>query len=70
VISFVVDGVLCDGGTASTYGWGRFAPKLDDVNGSGRLRIAPALQGSLDSLRTYHRYLRTSEAVANFHAGI
>ena len=70
VISFVVDGILCDGGTAGIYGWGRFTPELDDVNGSGRLRIAPVLKGRLDGLRVYRRYLRTSEAVANYHAGV
>ena len=69
VISFVVDGVLCDGGTASIYGWGRFGPELDDANGSGRLRIAPSLKGRLDGFRLYRRFLRTSEAVANYRAG-
>ena len=69
VISFVVDGILCDGGETSTYGWGRFTPKLGDVTGSDKLRIAPDLNGSLARLRVYNRYLRTSEAVGNFHAG-
>jgi hypothetical protein len=69
VISFVVDGILCDGGTASTYGWGRFAPELGDVSGSGKLQIAPTLKGRLERLRVYGRYIRTSEAVANYHAG-
>ena len=69
VISFVVDGVLCDGGEASTYGWGRFAPQLGDVSGSDDLRIAPKLNGRLHHLRIYDRYLRTSEAVANYQAG-
>ena len=68
VISFVVDGILCDGGEASTYGWGRFAPELGNVSGSDKLRIAPALKGRLDGLRVYDRFLRTSEAVANYHA--
>jgi len=70
VISFVVDGVLCDGGEASTYGWGRFTPELDDVSGSDKFRVAPNLNGRLHRLRIYNRYLRTSEAVANYHAGI
>ena len=70
VISFVVDGILCDGGTASTYGWGRFSPELGDVSGSGKLRVAPTLNGRLERLRVYGRYLRTSEAVANYHAGV
>jgi hypothetical protein len=69
VISFVVDGILCDGGTDCTYGWGRFRPQLGDVRGSGKLRVAPSLLGRLKRVRMYDRYLRTSEAVANFHAG-
>ena len=70
VISFVVDGILCDGGTASTYGWGRFSPELDDISGSGKLRVAPTLKGRIECLRVYGRYLRTSEAVANYRAGV
>lgn len=70
VISFLVDGILCDGGAASTYGWGRFSPELGDVSGSGKLRVAPTLNGRLERLRVYDRYLRTSEAVANYHAGV
>ncbi len=69
VISFVVDGVLCDGGSTCIYGWGRFSPELKSVSGSSRLRVAPALARELKRLRVYDRYLRTSEAVANFHAG-
>jgi hypothetical protein len=69
VVSFMVDGSLCDGGTASKYGWGRFSRELDDVSGSSELRIAPRLDGRLDRLRVYRRYLRTSEAVANYQAG-
>jgi len=69
VISYVVDGQLCDGGTHSIYGWGRFSPRLDDVTGMRKLRVTPSLHGSLKRLRIYARYLRTSEAVANFHAG-
>ncbi len=68
-ITFVVDGVLCDGGEARQFGWGRFAKALGDVSGAGKLHVAPSLKGELQSLRVYDRYLRTSEAVANFHAG-
>ena len=70
IISVVVDGVLCDGGTYRQYGWGRFKKEIGDVNGADKLRIAPSLKGQLKSLRIYNRYLRTSEAVANYHAGL
>jgi hypothetical protein len=65
VISFVVDGQLCDGGDARQYGWTHYEADLGEVAGLGTLRVGP----SVKSLRVYGRYLRTSEAVANYHAG-
>ncbi|MGI5817589.1 MAG: LamG-like jellyroll fold domain-containing protein [Armatimonadota bacterium] len=65
IISFVVDGVLCDGGEHRQFGWGRFSPHLYDVTGGPQLRIGPALR----SLRIYDRALRVSEAVGNWRAG-
>lgn len=67
IIMFVVDGQLCDGGKARTHGWGRFDP-MGDINASQRMSIAPSLNGKLTMLRIYNRCLRTSEAVANYHA--
>jgi hypothetical protein len=69
IITFVVDGRLCDGGEARTCGWGRFPNTLGRPAGSGTIRIAPDLDGAVGALRVYHRYLRTSEAVGNFRAG-
>lgn len=65
VITFLVDGKVCDGGTGRVYGWGRFDKALGDVNG-GTLLLAPALKGQLSLLRVYKRYLRNSEAVGNY----
>lgn len=67
IIMFVVDGQLCDGGTARTHGWGRFDAAMRDVNGSNRMSIAPSLNGKLTMLRIYNRCLRNSEAIANYH---
>ncbi len=64
IISFVVDGVLCDGGENRQFGWGRFTPHLYNVTGGPELRIAPEVR----SLRIYDRALRVSEAGANFRA--
>jgi hypothetical protein len=66
VITFVVDGVLCDGGSHRQFGWGRFSPHLYHVNGSKTLRVGLDVK----ALRIYDRYLRTSEAIGNFQAGI
>jgi hypothetical protein len=68
VVSFVVDGVFNDGGPLRDYGWGRFPDTLGDVNG-GEARIASKIFGEIARLRVYDRYLRTSEAVANWRAG-
>lgn len=65
IITFVVDGVLCDGGDQRQFGWGRFSPTLRTPTGAATLKIAPAVK----SLRIYSRALRTSDAVGNFHAG-
>ncbi len=66
IITFVVDGILCDGGDQRQFGWGRFSPDLRTPDGGGMLTIAPAVQ----TLRIYNRAIRTSEAVGNFRAGI
>ena len=64
VITFIVDGRLCDGGEARQFGWGRFSPQLRDVRGSDRLRIGKQIK----RLRIYGRTLLTSEAVGNYRA--
>ncbi|MGH2561578.1 MAG: LamG-like jellyroll fold domain-containing protein [Thermomicrobiales bacterium] len=70
IVSYVVDGVLCDGGTVRPKGWHRFPPPMGDVNGWSRFTIDPDLTSRLHALRIYDRYLRTSEAVGNFQAGL
>ena len=64
IITFVVNGVLCDGGDERQFGWGRFSPNLRTPTGAAVLKIAPAAR----SLRIYNRALRTSEAVGNWRA--
>ena len=70
IITFVVDGVLNDGGATRQFGWGRFKPELGDVNGLSQVKLAPTLFGEIKAFRIYNRYLRTSEAVANFRNGL
>ena len=65
IVSFVIDGKFMDGGDTKQFGWGRYNPHLRSVNG-GRLRIGQAV----DQVRIYSRYLRTSEAIAAFSAGL
>ncbi|HEY3862510.1 MAG TPA: prepilin-type N-terminal cleavage/methylation domain-containing protein [Verrucomicrobiae bacterium] len=69
VVIAIIDGVLSDGGDSRQFGWGRLKPNLRSVQAAGTMRIAPALRGSVCSLRIYGRPLSTSEAAGNFHAG-
>lgn len=66
IITFVVNGVLCDGGDERQFGWGRYSPTLRTPNGAATAKVAPAVQ----SLRIYTRALRTSEALGHFRAGV
>lgn len=70
IITVTVDGKLCDGGSYRQYGWGRFSEKLEDANGSKKIKVASNLHGQIKNLRIYNRYLSTSEAISNFRAGI
>ena len=70
IITFFVDGKLCDGADHRQFGWGRFSPHLRDVNGNDVLRIGPDLKGQVKTVRIYDRYLLTSEAVGNHRAGL
>ncbi|WP_164821330.1 exo-alpha-sialidase [Paenibacillus koleovorans] len=69
IITFLIDGVLCDGGTERDYGFGRFSRDLRSVNGAPVAAIGSSLAGKLYSFRVYNRYLRTSESVGNYQAG-
>lgn len=66
IITFVVDGVVCDGGDDRQFGWGRFSHTLRAPNGSPTVKLADSVR----SLRVYTRAIRTSEAVGNFRAGL
>jgi hypothetical protein len=69
IVTFVVDGVLCDGGETRPKGWHRFSPALGDVSGTLPVSVSPALRAEVHAFRVYERYLRTSEAVGNYQAG-
>jgi hypothetical protein len=69
IVTFIVDGKLCDGGIARQFGWGRFRTELDEACGGQTLRLTPG-SVRIHRLRVYDRYLRTSEAIANYRAGV
>ncbi len=70
VITFVIDGKLCDGGQTRQFGWGRFDADLRLADLGGPLRIVPEFGDCIRHLRIYNRSLRTSEAVGNYRAGL
>ncbi len=68
VLSIVADGALCDGGEVRERGWGRLPETLNDANGADKAYLAPRMEGSIQLIRVYNRYLRTSEAISHYHA--
>ena len=66
LVSVLVDGVFCDGGEKRPFGWGRLPQGLGPVAGSGRASFSRSVRHA----RLYERPLNTSEAVANFRAGL
>ena len=69
IITFVIDGVLCDGDSERQFGWGRFSPALRHANGAPMVKVGDKSGVEVGLLRVYNRALRTSEAVGNFKAG-
>ncbi|MGI6280198.1 MAG: sialidase family protein [Acutalibacteraceae bacterium] len=65
IISFVVDGLFCDGGEKRDYGFGRIDTKMKDVAGKGFFTLGKAAS-EIKLLRFYDRYILTAEAVGNY----
>ncbi len=70
VSSFLVDGKLLDGGTTRSQGWQWLNHYYEDINDDGIAKVGDRFPGKIHALRVYGRYLRTSEAIANYHAGL
>lgn len=68
VIAFVVDGVLNDGGETRQFGWGRFNPYLQSVNGAEELKIGSEINGNIKQVTIYDRAIKVSEAIGNYNA--
>ncbi len=50
-------------------GWWWLNPYIHQINDEFTCQVGENLAGQIRHLRIYDRYLRTCEAVANFHAG-
>lgn len=73
VLTALVDGRLCDEGNRvalGRQGWVRFDDLMTDVNGNGAMQMAPSLRGQLKDFRIHGRYLRTTEVIGNYRAGL
>lgn len=68
IISFVIDGLLNDGGNTRQFGWGRFNPYLQSVNGSKELVIGKEIKGIINSVNIYNRAITVSEAIGNYNS--
>jgi len=68
IISFIIDGKLCDGSSSRQFGWGRFSPNLRNANGGDIIRFAA--DGTIKKFHIYNRRLLTSEAISNYQAGL
>jgi hypothetical protein len=68
IISFCVDGCLCDGGEERQFGWGRFSPLFRGLPGGVPWRFTAAGRQSLREVRIYPRALFFTEARALFLA--
>lgn len=66
IIMFVTDGILNDGGEDRQFGWGRFNPYLQDVNGAGLCTIGQDLTGQVKYLAIYTKALTVTEAIRNY----
>lgn len=64
VLSVVVDGTLCDGGTTRPYGWCHIPDELNLVNGSLQAQLGSGFSGTIETVHVFNRYLRTSEAIS------
>jgi hypothetical protein len=67
-ISFIIDGVLLDGGDVRQFGWARFPAQLRTVSFGQSLKIAPNLEGKMRDFCLHDRALRTTEVIGNWRA--
>lgn len=62
IISFIVNGMLCDGGTQRQFGWGRFSPHFRGVIWKGPLEFTSEGRAAVKQVAIYPRALLATEA--------
>jgi hypothetical protein len=68
IITFFVNGRLCDGGRERQFGWGRFSPNFRGVLWEGPMEFSSEGLGAVKLLRFYQRALLAAEAESLFRA--
>lgn len=67
IISFVIDGRLCDGGDARQFGWGRYSPTIMHARGLASPRVAS--EAGVLAWEFHARSLKTFEVIERFLGG-
>lgn len=70
IISFVIDGVICDGGAEKQFGWGRFSKMMKDVNGADFITIDNTGVMYVNRLKIYGKALMVTDVIGNYRAGV
>ena len=70
IIQFVINGIVCDGGSYRQFGWGRFDRQTGDVFNGELIFHAPGAgslspEGRINHLRIYKRALMNTELIGN-----
>ena len=68
ILTFVLNGRLCDGADRRPQGWYRVPPEHLPLPDVLELAAVPLMVGETVKLRVYNRPLRTSEGVGNYRA--
>ncbi|MGM0530765.1 MAG: sialidase family protein [Bacteroidota bacterium] len=73
IITFVVNGIVCDGRNYRAFGWARYDKSITDINGgplqTGNLKSGQGRpKGKLKHIRIYNNNLMHTEAIGNHRA--
>lgn len=66
IISFVINGILCDGGDFRMFGWTRFCHYFRNVNAAEKWVFGRNLDGSISNLKIYPHYLRNYTCLTSY----
>ena len=69
IVSLVVDGRVQDGGDSRQFGWSRWSPQMQGLEGSENLTISAPDRSRIHVVRFYGRALIHTECIGNYRAG-